>query len=127
MKIKTTIIAVFSAVVLAVGVTTAVLINSKPAQPDPQAVAEAQKVEAAQSERLEFTAEADKTVLEQTETKARVETKGSDFGPYVDSINGLKGGTDNKYWSFYVNGELAQKGAADYVTEGGETVEWRFE
>jgi hypothetical protein len=126
MKIKTTIIAVFSAVVLAIGVTAVVLTN-QPTQSNETAVADAQKVEAAQSERLEFTAEADKTVLEQTEAKARVVTKGSDYGPYVDSINDIQGGTDNKYWSFYVNGQLAPIGAAEYVTEGGETIEWKFE
>jgi hypothetical protein len=121
---------VFSAVVLAIGVTTVVLLN-KPAQPAPTqaeaAPAQTQEVQAAQTESLQFTAVAGKTVLEQTETKARVETKGSDFGPFVESINGLKGGTDSKYWSYYVNGELAQIGAADYVTEGGETIEWKFE
>lgn len=56
-----------------------------------------------------------------------VETEESSFGEYVTSINGVDGGTDNKYWIFYVNGETAQVGAAEYETTPEDTIEWKFE
>lgn len=75
-----------------------------------------------------FTAVADKTVLEQLQVEAdTVETKDSDYGPYVDSINGVVGGTGGKYWTFYVDGQMANIGAAEYKTKGGEKIEWKFE
>jgi hypothetical protein len=75
---------------------------------------------------LTFTAEAGKTVLEQTKARADVETQDAGFGAYVYAINGLEAGTDDKYWTYFVDGQPADRGAADYVTEGGETVEWKF-
>lgn len=79
-------------------------------------------------DKIAFIAEANKSVLEQLQAQNRtVETKDSQYGKYVDSINGKKGGTDNKYWTFYVDGKMADKGAADYVTNGGEKIEWKFE
>jgi hypothetical protein len=85
------------------------------------------EVKAAETTVIEFTAVKDKTVLEQLQSKAKVEVKDSQYGPYVDSINGVKGGTDNKYWSYYVNGQMANIGAGEYVAKGGETVTWKFE
>jgi hypothetical protein len=76
---------------------------------------------------VQFTAEKDKTVLEQLQDKATVMVKDSQYGPYVDSVNGLKGGTDNKYWSYYVDGQMANIGAGEYVTKGGEAIVWKFE
>ncbi len=68
-----------------------------------------------------------KNALELLKTKATVVTKDSAYGEYVDSINGVAGGTDGKYWAFYVNGQMAQVGAADYKTKAGDKIEWKFE
>jgi hypothetical protein len=77
--------------------------------------------------RVSFTAEAGKTVLEQLQAQADVVVQQSEYGPFVESINGVKSGDDNKYWVYYVDGEAATVGAGEYTTEGGETVEWKFE
>lgn len=76
---------------------------------------------------ITFTAVDGKTVLAQLKAKANVTTKQSDFGTLVESINGLKNGTDGKYWLFYIDGKMAPKGADALVTGGGEVVEWKFE
>ena len=77
---------------------------------------------------LTFTATAGKTVLEQLKSQAsNVQTKQSSYGEYVEQIGDKKGGTDGKYWLFYVNGKMADKGAADYITVNGDKVEWKFE
>jgi hypothetical protein len=68
-----------------------------------------------------------KTALELLKAKAKVVTKQSTYGEYVDSIGGVKGGEGGKYWTFYVNGTMAQVGADAYHTKNGDTIEWKFE
>lgn len=68
-----------------------------------------------------------KTALELLKQNAEVVTKDSAYGPYVDSINSVQGGTDGKYWAFYVNGQMAQVGADAYQTKTGDKIEWKFE
>jgi len=67
------------------------------------------------------------SVLDLLSQHAQAETKDSSFGTYVDTINGITGGTDSKYWLFYVNGEPATVGASEYMTHDGDLIEWRFE
>ncbi len=76
---------------------------------------------------LKYQGEQGQTALALLKAHAQVETKDSSYGPYVDSINGVKGGTDGKYWAFYVNGSMAQVGADAYSTQAGDHIEWKFE
>lgn len=128
MKNKTIITSVLAAAAIAIGVTTVVLV-SQPAKETPNSsVSEQQQAAPSQNENLvSFTAVSGKSVLDQLKEQATVEVKDSSYGPYVDAINGKVGGTDNKYWSFYVDGQLAQVGAAEYMPNGGELIEWKFE
>lgn len=46
----------------------------------------------------------------------------------VVSINGRRAdATAREYWAFYVNGELAPVGPADYKTKAGDKIEWKVE
>lgn len=75
-----------------------------------------------------YTATSEGSALEQLQSiNDSVEVVESELGKYVDSINGLKGGTDGKYWTFYVNGEMASVGADAFNPEGGEVIEWKFQ
>ena len=124
MKIKTTVLIIIAVLVVSVGGTIFVLreVHSSP-RPAASTPAPAQ-----QSDNLvHFSAEPDKSVLEQLTGKAVVETKDSQYGLYVDSINGKKNGDGGKYWVFYVDGKLASIGAGEYITKGGENIEWKFE
>ena len=56
---------------------------------------------------------------------ATVETKHYSFGDLVTSINGTKG-TGPKYWSFYLNGKMAEVGAGAYTTHSSDNIEWRL-
>lgn len=76
---------------------------------------------------LSYKGEDGKTALALLKTHAKVVTKESSFGEYVDSINDTAGGTNGKYWTFYVNGAQAQVGAGAYVTKNGDSIEWKFE
>lgn len=76
---------------------------------------------------VQFTAQPNMSALEQLQQKANIVIKDSQHGKYVDSIDGIKGGTDGKYWTFYVDGQMANIGAGEYLTKGGENIVWRFE
>lgn len=57
--------------------------------------------------------------------KALIEQDGSGL---VVGINGRKAESSKReYWAFYVNGELAPVGPADYKTKEGDKVEWKIE
>lgn len=49
------------------------------------------------------------------------------MGILVESINGFKGGTDNKWWQYWINGKLGEVAADKKSVEEGDTIEWRFE
>jgi hypothetical protein len=125
---KSTLISIFVFLSVVTAGTAVVLnrVNEEPKKDKTQAVAKVEPQVKA-STVVRFTAEKDKTVLEQLQAREKVTVKDSQYGPYVESINGLKGGTDNKYWSFYVDGQMANIGAGEYKTKGGETITWKFE
>lgn len=77
---------------------------------------------------VRFTAINGKTVLEQLRNREKVVVEQDpQDGSIVESINGIKNGTGNKYWSFYVDGQIPNKGAGKYITKGGEEIVWKFE
>jgi len=97
-----------------------------PAKTVATTAADSAKVKAS-STVVEFTAVKDKTILAQLKTHAEVGVKDSQYGPFVDSINGVKSGTSGKYWSYYVDGQMANVGAGEYMAKGGEKIVWKFE
>jgi hypothetical protein len=88
--------------------------------------ATATPAQSAHADQLTYIGEPDVSVLDQLKRIAKVETKQSSYGTLVNSINGVVNGTDGKYWLFYVDGQMADRGADAYVTKGGETIEWKF-
>lgn len=128
-KIKITITSLLVLAVVAIGGTAAfTMLAQKPtsvATTSTETVAETPAK--TQTKEVTFTAVKGSSVLDQLKQHTTVETQDSSYGPYVTAINGVSGGTDNKYWSFYVGDALAQKGAAEYMPEGGEKITWRLE
>ncbi len=49
------------------------------------------------------------------------------FGVFIESIDNIKNGTDNKYWQFYINGALGQVAADKQEAKAGDIIEWRLE
>lgn len=124
---KIRLIVVASAVVIA-GVGTAVTINRMTVKTSQAAPITTEQIPLKQSDAITYTGTKGKTALAQLkEVAANVVTKSSAYGDYVDSIGSLIGGTDSKYWSFYVDGKLASVGAGAYTAVGGEKIEWKFE
>ena len=48
------------------------------------------------------------------------------MGVFVESIDGVKNGADNKYWQYWVNSELPMVAADKKEIKKGDRVEWRF-
>lgn len=57
---------------------------------------------------------------------AQVQTKHYSFGDLVTSINGSSG-NGPKYWTFYVNGKMAQVGAGAYVSKSTDDLNWKLQ
>lgn len=66
------------------------------------------------------------TALALLQKYANVQLKHYSFGDMVTSINGTAG-TGPKYWSFYVNGKLAEVGAGSYITHDSDSIEWKLQ
>jgi hypothetical protein len=68
----------------------------------------------------------DQTVMRLLSSKAKVGTKYG--GRFVQSIDGLSGtgASSAMDWFYWVNGLLADKGAADYVLSPGDAVQWDY-
>lgn len=49
------------------------------------------------------------------------------MGVLVKSIDGVENGTDNKYWQYWVNGELPMVAADKKEVKAGDRIEWKFE
>ncbi|HKX24500.1 MAG TPA: DUF4430 domain-containing protein [Candidatus Saccharimonadales bacterium] len=117
-------------VTAAIAIFATVSINNKPkdsASDQPAQQSSSQQQTAERSDLVSYKGVNGKNALELLKEVAQVETKDSSYGVYVDAINGIKGGTDGKYWTFYVNGAMSNTGADAYQTKDGEVVEWKFQ
>lgn len=66
------------------------------------------------------------TALSLLKRHAQVQTKHYSFGDMVVSINGAAG-TGPKYWTFYVNGKMADVGASTYHSKSTDNLMWKLQ
>jgi len=64
-------------------------------------------------------------VLEKSGLKLKIQEY--DFGSFVEGIDGVGGNGEDKYWVYYVNDEVGQVAADNYMLEAGDNVKWNFE
>ena len=95
--------------------------------PKPAANVQQQQTQQQPTTDLTYRGEDGKNALDLLKAHATVVTKDSSYGPYVDSINGTQGGTNGKYWTFFVNGAEASVGAGSYTTKAGDSIEWKLQ
>lgn len=50
-----------------------------------------------------------------------------EMGVFVENINGVKNGTNGKYWQYWVNSKLPMVAADRMKVKGGDRIEWKFE
>ena len=118
--------AAFAALVLAVGLAAC---GAAPAT-DGSAASGADESQEQQAT-ISVTVEIDATAGEGESTTADVdlpEGADSDYGMYVQGINGLAGGDfgDMSGWMFEVNGEMAEVGCSQYELKAGDVVTWTY-
>ena len=70
------------------------------------------------------------SLLEELSKKENFEIKTTvyaEMGILIDSIDGLKGGTNDKWWQYWVNNNLGELAADKKKINNGDIVEWKFE
>lgn len=80
----------------------------------------------AAAQTLAYDCEEGKNALEILKTKAEVKTQESSLGAFVDSIDGTANSSD-RFWIFYINGEIGTVGADQYQCKANDKIEWRYE
>ena len=127
---KTILISAAAALLIIGGTAIALGIDSQHAAQQTKPAISSQQAKPAVQHRtdISYIAKAGVTSLDQLKTEADdVVTKQSQYGEYVAAIEGSIGGTNGKYWSFYVNGTMSDVGAGTYIQKGGEQIEWKFQ
>ncbi|MDD5627255.1 MAG: DUF4430 domain-containing protein [Patescibacteria group bacterium] len=61
------------------------------------------------------------------QNEINLETKQYDLGTLIEAIDGIKNGQDNKYWLYYVNGQMAPVGVTEQKVSPDDKIEFRFE
>lgn len=50
----------------------------------------------------------------------------SGLGELITQIGDKRGGVNDKYWQYWVNGNYAQVGASSQIVKPGDIIEWKF-
>lgn len=70
----------------------------------------------------------DSTALDYLKANYEVQTLGEGVNAYVVEINGRRASdTKKEFWSFYVNGKMADVGAGSYILKPDDRIEWKIE
>jgi hypothetical protein len=56
-----------------------------------------------------------------------LETQEYDLGIFIQAIGDEKNGDDGKYWLYYINGQMPQISADNYLLKAGDKVDFKFE
>ena len=76
---------------------------------------------------LQYDGQPDETALATLKSQTEVKVKDTEFGEFVEAINGVAADSSKEYWAFYVNGKLASEGAGTYKAKEGDKLEWKLE
>jgi len=69
------------------------------------------------------------SLLEELSKKENFKLESKEYkgmGMLVENIDGVKNGTDNKYWQYWVNGKLPMVSADQKEVKKGDKIEWKF-
>lgn len=78
-----------------------------------------------QSSVIEYEGKSGQTAYDLLKVGNEVQADTSSLGVMVKSINGLTQ-TDKEFWTYTVNGVMAEVGADKYVTKDGDKVRWEL-
>lgn len=124
MQSKTRIIIIATLAVLVGGIGYS-LKGQKTETPTPTPAKTEAAVLSASSDTVTYQGQKGKDALSRLKEIAQVE---QDVSGLVVSINGRKADSSAKeFWGFYVNGQMASVGPADYQTQDTDKIEWKIE
>ncbi|HSX35834.1 MAG TPA: DUF4430 domain-containing protein [Patescibacteria group bacterium] len=133
-KTKLKIVAAVAVLVVAVGGASLYVANqpsakasTKPNSAQQATTPAAKLTTSADKQTVSYEGQTGKTALAVLTSLAAVTTQQSSYGEFVTGINGVTADGTTQYWSFYVNGKLANEGAGTYKTTNGQKIEWRVE
>ena len=132
MKNNKLIGAVLAVVILVGGVAAFTAVRNQPSKPEVKAAVVQVKAPAtlqtsADGKVVNYQGQTGKTALAVLQSLAKVETKSSSYGDFVVGINGVTADGTKEFWSFYVNGKLADQGAGTYQSKDSDKIEWKVE
>lgn len=119
-QLKTIVIAVVAILAIAGGVVGAVIANSPAHKVSSTLNAQHQLSD------IKYNGQNGQNALDLLKKHADVTLKHYSFGDLVTSINGVAG-NGPKYWTFYLNGKMAQVGAESYTTKSSDKIEWKLQ
>ena len=119
-KTKNIIIGAAAVVAIAGGVVGAVIANSPSHKVSTVVNAQHQTTD------IKYNGQEGQNALALLKKHATVTVRHYSFGDQVTSINGTEG-NGPKYWSFYVNGKMADVGAGAYITKDSDKIEWKLQ
>ena len=100
--------------------------TSQQADPTPTPTPTPAETEQSEPQEVVYQGEEGKTALELLQQNADVEMSGEGEMAFVTSINGYTAKSD-EFWSFLVNGQMAEVGAGTYVTTNNDEITWKIE
>lgn len=68
---------------------------------------------------------AGESVLAQTKSHYQIEYDSSGVGVFVKAVDGVHQ-TKSEYWLYFVNGKGGQVSCEEFITNAGDTIEWRL-
>lgn len=77
--------------------------------------------------RVDYLGVEGETALETLDRLTDVRTETTSFGEFVTGIGEVDAKSGKTFWSFYVNGKMAEVGAGSFQPELGDEIEWRLE
>ena len=84
-------------------------------------------IDDANSQSFEISDFVGKTVLEATQSMAKVVTNGTGTNAYITTINGREANAEKReFWEFDVNGSPAQVGAGSYIIKNNDEIQWKI-
>jgi len=61
------------------------------------------------------------------ENQIKLEIKESSLGVLIQTIDAMENGQNNKYWLYYINGQMAPAGVAEQKVSPNDKIEFKFE
>lgn len=79
------------------------------------------------NDRLSDTSVYDVLLSLAAQNEIKLQTKEYDLGILIEAMGDKINGQDNKYWFYYVNGEMPMVAVNNYKLKPGDKVEFKFE